>query len=292
MTQRIESLADIAGQYDALYCDLWGCLHNGIEPFPEAVAALRSFVADGGSVILLTNSPKPKEGVAEQLAGMGVPGEIYHGIASSGDAALAALASGLFGRKVWHLGPERDVAFFERLDIRYPGHGVTTVPLEEAEGIVCTGPFNDETETPDDYRREILYGVNEGLKMLCANPDIFVDRGDKRIWCAGGIARAYEEAGGDARYFGKPHAPIYDLARTVLTEARGEEVDSSRILCIGDGIATDIAGGIGEGLDTLFIAGGLAREDTMPTGRIDEAALRRFTDDARISPRYAVEMLR
>ncbi|MBB5514093.1 HAD superfamily hydrolase (TIGR01459 family) [Rubricella aquisinus] len=293
MTRILSSLSEVALQYDAVFCDLWGCLHNGVRPFPEAVAALEAFRDGGGIVVLLTNSPRPSDGVYQQLDAMGVDRALYQAVASSGDAALAALAAGAFGRKVWHIGPDRDESFFQTLARSYPEANITRVPRNEAEGIVCTGLYDDDTETPEDYREEILFGVNEGLKMLCANPDIFVDKGDKRIWCAGGIARAYEDAGGDARYFGKPHAPIYDLARQRLIEVTGgKRIADDRILCIGDGIHTDIRGAVGEDMDSLFVTGGLAREETGTTDQPDPDKLRAFIRDAQLTPTMSIGALR
>ncbi|MEL6584651.1 MAG: TIGR01459 family HAD-type hydrolase [Pseudomonadota bacterium] len=292
MLQIISKLADIQGNYDALYCDLWGCLHNGIAPFPEAVAALRGFKEAGGKVVLLTNAPRPAVGVKAQLEGMGVSPELYDTIASSGDAALAALASGAFGKKVWHLGAPKDETFFENLALQYPNAGIERVELEEADGIVVTGLRDDLTETPDDYRLEIARGVNAGLELLCANPDIFVDMGERRLWCAGGIAQAYTAAGGTSRYFGKPHAPIYALARTRLNEIGGDDIPNERILCVGDGIATDMQGGLSEDLDTLFITGGLAREETGTTDQPVAEKLESFVAEKQTTPTYSIGMLR
>jgi HAD superfamily hydrolase (TIGR01459 family) len=219
MARIIERLEQVGNGYAALYCDLWGCLHDGVAAFPEAVAALERFKAAGGAVLLLTNSPRPRRDVMRQLALLGVPRGCYDDVVSSGDAAQAAMAAGLVGRRVHHIGPERDLVFFE--DETGQPIEVERVGLEEAEGIVCTGLFDDRSETPEDYRATILYGVNKGLKLLCANPDIVVDVGDQRIYCAGAIAAAYTDAGGTSLYFGKPHAPIYELARRRLEAARG-----------------------------------------------------------------------
>ncbi|MEL6126745.1 MAG: TIGR01459 family HAD-type hydrolase [Pseudomonadota bacterium] len=290
----IDRLDDIAHRYDAVFCDLWGCLHNGVRPFPDAVEALEQFRDGGGIVLLLTNSPRPAASVVEQLDGIGVDRALYSAVASSGDAAQAALASGMFGRMVYHLGPTRDEGFFASVPDNefYDGIDIERVPLDEAESIVCTGLFDDETETPDDYRETFLYAANEGLKLLCANPDMMVDRGDKRIYCAGALAKAYTEAGGESHYFGKPHAPIYQLARRRLEDAAGRAIADDRILCIGDGIATDIQGGVGEGLDTLFITGGLAREATRTEDQPDADALRGFLEEARLSPTASMGFLR
>ena len=290
MTRIIENLANVAHSYDALFVDLWGCLHNGIAPFPDAIAALQAFRAQGGKVLLLTNSPKPKSMVMAQLDHMGVPRDAYDEISSSGDAAQLALISGVVGQKVYHLGPERDIPFFT--DENGPIN-VERVPLTDAEGIVCTGLFDDMTESPGDYRLTILEGVNRGLKLLCANPDIIVDVGDKRIYCAGAIAQAYTEAGGTSLYFGKPHSPIYELAYTRLAATTGRRIDADRILCIGDGINTDIRGGVAEDLDTLFITGGLAASEINETnGKPNERELASFIANHKLSPTFAISGLR
>ena len=286
MTEIISALADISERYDAVLCDLWGCLHNGQTVYPAAVQALRDFRSKSGHVALLTNSPRPSSGVVHQLEAFNCPTDCWDQIISSGDAAQAALKSGLFGQRVYHLGPDRDLPFFEGCD-------VTRVPLEEAEGIVCTGLFNDDTETPEDYRLSIAQGVNKGLKLLCANPDIVVDRGDKRIYCAGAIAEAYTEAGGESHYFGKPHAPIYTLARQRLTEALGRTVEDPKILAIGDGINTDVRGAVGEGMDCIFITGGLAAEETATHHEDpDPTLLEAYLAKTELSPRFAMGFLR
>jgi HAD superfamily hydrolase (TIGR01459 family) len=288
MVRIIERLDEVAGSYGTLYCDLWGCLHDGVRAFPEAVAALERFRAEGGAVVLMTNSPRPRGDVMRQLDGLDVPRGAYDHVVSSGDAAQDAMARGMFGRRVHHIGPERDLVFFRDADGQ--PIDVERVPLEEAESIVCTGLFDDRTETPDDYRATILYGVNKGLKLLCANPDIVVDVGEHRIYCAGAIAAAYADAGGESFYFGKPHAPIYGMARRWL-EAQGRD---DPILAVGDGIHTDIAGALGEDIDSLFVTGGLAAEDTATTADAgpDPERLASFLRDARVTPTAAIPFLR
>lgn len=291
MTRIITALDEISEGYSVLYCDLWGCLHDGRRAYPAAVAALEAFRETGGAVVLLTNSPRPSGDVARQLVALGAPASCYDVIVSSGDAAQQALVAGMVGRRVYHLGPERDVGFF----YDETGHpfDIERVPLEEAEGIVCTGLFDDRTETPEDYRATILYGKTKGLRLLCANPDIVVDVGETRIYCAGAIAQAYAEAGGTSLYFGKPHPPIYAMARRKLIERRGEEPPADEILCLGDGIATDILGAMGEGLDSLFITGGLAAGETATTeAGPDPERLSGYLRAAMLSPRYAASYLR
>ena len=292
MIEIIQSLDDIAGRYDVLYCDLWGCLHNGVTVFPAAVAALTRYRAGGGRVVLLTNSPRPTRQVEEQLVTLGAPRDCYDLVVSSGDAAQEALESGMFCRRVYHIGPERDLAFFA--DANGKKLDVELVPLEEAEGLVCTGLFDDRTETPADYRATILYGKTKGLKLLCANPDVIVDVGDQRIYCAGAIAEAYTEAGGESFYFGKPYPPIYALAKRRLADLTGEEPASDSILALGDGLPTDIAGAMGENLDSLFITGGILAEETgtTPEAGPDPAKVEAVLRAARLSPLYAMAYLR
>lgn len=261
MTQIIARLADLGTRYDAVFCDLWGCLHNGKTPFPTAVAALQGFRARGGRVLLLTNAPRPRASVIAQLDGMGVPRDAWDEVVTSGDATQSAMLNGAVGRQVYFIGADKDEPFFTSFaddlqDIAAQAAPITRVPLTEAEGIICTGLTDDQTETPDDYRATLLQAKVMGLPMLCANPDIIVDFGDKRLYCAGALAALYEEMGGTVYYFGKPHAPIYDLARRRLAALSG--IKDPAILCIGDGIATDVQGGMSEDLDTLFVTGGIA----------------------------------
>lgn len=255
MTRIIGSLAEIATDYDVLFCDLWGCVHNGITAYPAAIAALQEFRRGGGQVCLLTNAPRPAAQVEASFGRLGIPRDAWDVIVTSGDAAQDAMFAGAVGRKVWHLGPAKDDSFFDVPPEWNDAPPIERVPLEEAEGIVCTGPFDEDTETPEDYRARLLLARVEGMKLLCANPDIVVDLGERRIYCAGAIAEFYTDLGGDSLYFGKPHPPIYDLARRKLNLK-----DGARVLCVGDGINTDIAGAVGEGLDSIFITGGLAAE--------------------------------
>jgi len=291
MTQIIRTFAEISDRYDALFVDLWGCMHNGVDAFPEAVAAMQTYREGGGTVVLVTNSPKPRKGVEAQLAQFGVPQDAYDAIATSGDSARAAMFRGMVGQKVWFMGePARDEGFFEPLEVIEDPVDIERVDLKEAEGIVCCGPF-DPLADPEVNRPEFLYAKQKGLKLLCANPDIIVDRGDVREWCAGALARLYTEMGGESLYFGKPHPPIYDLAYRRLA-ALTSNVDRSRILCIGDGIHTDVMGAQGEDLDSLFITGGLAATDTATTDHPDKAALEAYLAREGVSPTYSIGRLR
>lgn len=286
----VESLAEISDRYDAVFCDLWGCLHNGIEAFPEAVEALRTFRAKGGTVVLLTNAPRARAEVAKQLVTFNVPDDCWDTIATSGDSARAAMFRGVVGSKVWFMGQPYDEPFFEPIGVVDDPVEITRVPLEEAEGIACLGPFDPHAD-PDVNRPQFLYAKQKGLKLLCANPDVIVDRGDKREWCAGALAALYEDMGGESLYFGKPHPPIYDLARRRLSEL-GPLPPDNRILAIGDGINTDIKGALGEDIDSLFITGGLAAEETRTDTQPDPSALEAYIAEVQMMPTHAVGFLR
>lgn len=290
MTQIIENLSDVSDRYDAVFCDLWGCVHNGLRAFDDAVGALRAFKDKGGTVLLLTNAPRPRADVASQIAKMGMPEDAWDIIATSGDSARAAMFQGAVGQKVWFMGEPRDHSFFEPMQIVENPIEITRVSLDAAEGVVCTGPF-DPSADPETLRPDLLLAKTRGLKLLCANPDIVVDRGEVREWCAGAVAQLYTEMGGESLYFGKPHPPIYDLARRRLAQMERATPDA-RILAIGDGVHTDIKGGIGEGIDTLFISGGLAREETGTDQQPDPAKLTAFTSASQMTPTYAMGYLR
>ena len=256
MVKVIKHLKQISSEYNVLFCDIWGCIHNGKKAYTKALNALIEFKMDGGFVMLLTNAPRPKSAVKAHLSSLGIFDEHYNDITTSGDAAQNSMLSGDVGTRVFHLGPERDLSFFTDLprDIKFKNN-IERVGLSSAEGIVCTGLFNDLTETPENYKDIIKHGVNKKLNLLCVNPDIFVDVGAIRVWCAGGIAAAFTKAGGNSIYCGKPHKQIYSLAYSKLKK---HNIKTPKILCIGDGINTDILGGKKEKLDTLFVCGGLS----------------------------------
>ncbi|UWR23135.1 TIGR01459 family HAD-type hydrolase [Sulfitobacter sp. S190] len=290
MSRIVTALSDISAPYDALFVDLWGCVHNGVAAIPSAVAALQQYRQSGGIVILVTNSPRPRKGVAKQLVHFGVPQDAYDDIATSGDSARSAMYRGVVGTRVWHLGPDTDSRFFEPLNLLENPVEITRVPLDEAEGVVCTGPF-DSLADPESWRPDLEAALARGAKLLCANPDIVVDRGEVREWCAGAVAKMYSEMGGESLYFGKPHPPIYDLARRRL-HALGNTIADDRILAIGDGILTDVAGAIGEDIDSLFISGGLAAAETKTTEQPDPDALSAYLETEKSAPTFTIGHLR
>ncbi len=296
MTQIIANLSQISGQYDALFCDLWGCLHNGVTPFPAAVSALQAFRAKAGKVILLTNAPRPKSSIIKQLDDMSVPRDAWDDVVTSGDAAQYAMLSGAVGHKVHFIGAPKDEVFFTDFadDLKAVAAAnlpIERVAMEDAEGLVVTGLADDLTETPEDYRATLLLAKNLNLPMLCANPDIVVHWGDKLLYCAGALAKEYEAMGGTALYFGKPHPPIYDLARRRLVALGGAE--DARILCIGDGIHTDVQGAMGESLDALFVTGGIAHESFgRDSNNPDKDLLEDWLEAGMLSPSYSIGHLR
>ena len=265
MPRLIPGLFALAGRYEVLLCDVWGVIHNGREAFPGPCATLARWRAEQGPVILVSNSPRPCAEVAEQLDGLGVPRAAWSALVTSGDATRALLAARAPG-PAYAIGPPRDAPLYE-------GLGLAFAPLERAAFISCTGPFDDETETPEDYRDCFETGVARGLAMICANPDKVVQRGDRLIYCGGALAELYQAMGGEVVMAGKPHAPIYEASLARAAELAGRRIDRRRVLAIGDGVATDLVGAAAQDLDALFIAGGIhAAEAHGADGQLDAAA--------------------
>lgn len=245
----LQSVGPLAASTDAWLVDIWGVMHNGVAPFPDAGEACARFRENGGTVLLLSNSPRPSGGVKAQLDQVGVRSDAYDGILSSGDATRELIKQ-YVGRSVYHLGPERDLPLFDGIEVNRVG----PQKGDGAEAIVCTGLFDDNTETPVDYADRLQEFAARGLPMICANPDIKVERGGQVIYCGGALAEAYAALGAEVLLAGKPHSPIYEMAFARLKEMRGRDVPLSRILAIGDGVKTDIAGAISAGVRAVYIA--------------------------------------
>ena len=290
MTTIISALSDLSDRYDALFVDLWGCVHDGYRAFPGAVTSLAEYRSKGGKVVLVTNAPRHRTAVEKQLGKIGVPRNCWDTIATSGDSARFAMFSGAVGEKVYFIGQPHDLTFFEPLSIVENPTPIERVSRDQATGIVCTGP-PDPLADPAIWRPVFLDAKARGLKLLCANPDIVVDRGETREWCAGALAELYTEMGGTSLYFGKPWPPIYDLARHRLA-ALGRDIDDSRILAIGDGVGTDVKGALGEDIDCLFISGGLAAEETQPDTDPNPAALDAYLATHQMDPAFTIGYLR
>ena len=276
MGKRIESFREIGGLYDVALCDVWGVLHNGVSTYKEASVALEAARGEGMTVVLITNSPRVAPRVVEQLRVIGVPDSAYDRIVTSGDVTRSLIAEG--PKKVFLLGPERDIGILEGLDVQ-------RVEADEAESIICTGFFDDETETPDDYTDMLTAWSARKVPLICANPDLVVERGHRMIPCAGAMAAYYERLGGQTRIAGKPHRPIYEAAIAAAREVRSE-FPLSRVVAIGDGMPTDVRGALDYGLDLLYISHGIHAREYVVDGHTDEAALGAFLAREQASPRW------
>ncbi len=267
----MQTIAPLVADTRAWLVDIWGVIHDGVRPFAAACDACARFRQQGGLVLLLSNSPRPREGVAAQLEQVGVPRASWDVIVTSGDVARSLIAT-LSGKPVVHLGPERDLPIFDGIDVERVGP-------ERGEAVVCTGLFDDERDTPDDYAEILAQCAALKLPMICANPDIAVERGGRLVYCAGALAQAYEALGGEVKYAGKPHVPIYELAFSTLETLRPGTSERARILAIGDGVNTDIAGAAAVGVRSVFVASGVHVK-----GGLDGAALEALFPPARTRP--------
>ncbi len=270
----LSSIAPFAETSDLWFVDIWGVMHNGVRPIASSVEACEAFRKQGGTALLVTNSPRPSESVARQLDSIGVSRDAYDGIISSGDVSRSLIEEWA-GRRILHIGPERDLATFAGLRAE-PGASV-----DEADVAVCTGLYDDEVETPENYSAVLEKLRARNVPMICANPDLKVERGGRIIYCAGAIAAAYVALGGMVSYAGKPYRPIYELALRMGSDLRGTPIGKERVLAIGDGVATDIAGSAGFGVRSVFIASGVY----VKVGEaIGDAASRLFASDDATKP--------
>lgn len=253
--------------YRVLFCDVWGVVHNGAAPYAAACKALQTFRDQGGVVILVSNAPVPKHRVQSMLDRVGVPDGIADDIVSSGDIALRHVADAGYQR-AYYIGPaDRDAAFFDAASAQ-------SVDMDKAEAVVCTGLVDDRNEKPEDYKPVLRAALRRSLPFVCANPDFVVDVGETRFFCAGAIADLYEQMGGDVFWAGKPHRTAYEAAVVAAAEHRGKAVLPNDVLVIGDTVRTDIEGADRAGLDALFIAGGIHRDDVVRDGEISPDLLR------------------
>lgn len=276
MAKRIQNLSEVIGGYDVVLSDVWGVVHNGVAAFPHSCQALAAARKAGATVVLITNSPRPAPGVIEQLKLLGVEDGTYDRIVTSGDVTRHLIAEG--PKKVFLLGPERDMPLFDGLDVE-------VVSADEAEAIVCTGFFDDEKEVPEDYTDMLKAWVARDVPFICANPDLVVERGHKIIPCAGAVAAYYEQLGGKTRIAGKPHFPIYEASLAAAREVRGE-FDRSKVLAVGDGMPTDVRGALSQGLDLLYISSGIHVAEYTVNGETDEAILQAWLKSENAAPKF------
>src|SRR5215470_13186236 len=279
----IDHFAPLAARYDVVLSDVWGVVHNGIAAFADACEALTRFRAGGGTVLLITNAPRPAQVVVRLLDRLKVPHAAYDGIVSSGDVAQEVILARR-GERMFHIGPERDHPTFTELDI-------ALAPADTADYIVCSGLYDDDTETPDDYRGLLADLRKRDLFMVCANPDLVVERGERLVYCAGAIADLYASLGGRVLYAGKPHRPIYDTALARASAARGTATPLARVLAIGDSVRTDLAGANGVGIDCLFVTAGIHAEELGGRENPDAAVLQKIFAEAKIFPKAVTRRL-
>ena len=270
----VPHLRDLVHDTDVLISDIWGVVHNGVVAFPEACEALQTFRKSGGTVVMLTTSPRPTPAVQEQFRGLRVPDDCYDDIVTSGDLSRHYIATRP-GEPLYQIGPDRDGPTFHGLDVNF-------ALLERADYIVCTGLFDDETETAEDYREILLKALSRKLPMICANPDIIVERGHKMIYCAGAIAELYRELGGDVTFYGKPHLPAYQRAFELAAARRVAAVPRERMLAIGDSVRTDLAGANNSGIACVFVTRGIHSADFASLEELDAATSKQLFGDTQL----------
>lgn len=281
----IPHFATLAADYDVILSDVWGVVHNGVVAFPHACDALMRARAQGVTVIFITNAPRPSPVIARQLEKLHVPRETYDAIVSSGDVTRGVIATRP-GQSLFHLGPERDRSIFTDM-----GMSVRFAPLESADYVVCSGLDDDDLNTPEDYRAQLETMLARKLFMVCGNPDMVVERGDRLVYCAGSVADLYATMGGEVLYAGKPFKPIYQMALAKAEEASGRKIPLNRVLAIGDSTRTDLRGAHSVGLDFLFITSGIHAEELGGREKPDTKALSGVLAAAGVMPKAVMREL-
>ena len=284
----LDRLDEICGAYEAILCDVWGVLHDGQRAFAPASEALVAYRNTGGAVVLITNAPRPNGPVKAQLLRLGVSPEAFDAVVTSGDVTLA-MVEARGEAPVHHIGPERDLSLFDALQAR-TGRRPPRVGPEAASYALCTGLEHDDVETPADYEERLVALAARGVPFLCANPDLVIHRGADLVYCAGALAERYQALGGEVTFAGKPHAPIYEAALAVCAAALGRS--PRRVLAIGDGFRTDLSGARGQGIDALFVAAGIHRDDTLAGDEVDPEALARLFAREGFAPVATISALR
>ena len=279
----VTGLAELAREYRALLCDVWGVVHNGQHAHAAAGEALIRYRAQGGAVLLITNAPRPKAGVISVLDNFGVPREAYDDVLTSGDAARSVLAA-YAGARIFHVGPDRDLPIYDGLPLTLAGD-------DNCDVISCTGLFDDEGETPDDYQEHLSGWHARGLPMICVNPDIVVERGGRMIWCAGSLAQRYRDLGGETAMVGKPHPAVYEQALARIAAIVGHVLPRQQVLAVGDGIATDVRGAVGQGIDVLFVTDGIHTAVFGEREAPDHDKVREFLANANLGARAVIPRL-
>ena len=276
----ISGLSAVASRYDAVLCDAWGVIHNGVTLFEHVEEAMVEFRRSQGPLVILTNAPRPSSIIPAQLDRLGLSSEAYDDVVTSGDATQAEIKK-RSGRLAFRLGPDKDDALYEGTDTVF-------APLEEADFIVCTGLKDDQREQPEVYRPMLKEAAGRGVEMICANPDIVVNWGGRIVYCAGALAEIFADEGGKVVFGGKPHGPIYDVAFERILSAAGRNIPREKILVIGDGLATDIRGANNHNLDVLFISG----EGGIHDGAHDSEAIDALFAAENVHAQYGMQALK
>lgn len=271
-------IAELSKTFPIWFCDIWGVIHDGYRPVAPTIAGLIRHRRQGGTVILVSNSPRTAAGVERQLDEIGVDPYSHDAIVTSGDVTRQLIVDH-GGGKVFHLGPARDLSIFHGLDVE-------RVELADAHAVLCTGLFHEVSETPGDYRQLLAEMKAKGLAMICANPDKMVKKGTRLVYCAGALADAYAATGGTVLMAGKPFAPIYDLALRQAEALAQRTLRRDEILAIGDGPETDIRGAAAYGLAAVLVAdgvtgaaGGLEAAEATVRAMVPEADIRATVHD-------------
>lgn len=284
----LSGLAGIAGDYDLFIVDLWGVVHDGEAVYPDAVDCLHRLRQRGGRIVLLSNAARPSASIAAHLVKLGVTDDLYDWLLTSGEATADAIAAGASGSGAdarpayYHLGPERCRPTLDACAGR-------ETDINGAEIIICTGLVNDETEQAEDYRGILTEGVDRGLTMVCANPDVVAIRGGRAIPGAGALAALYEKLGGTVQRFGKPFPGIFDRLF-----AESPEIPRARAVMIGDGLPTDIRGARQAGIDAVWIGGGIHTDALAlgPDGRLQPDRVHAVAEQAGEHPKAILPWLK
>ena len=242
-----EGLKSIINRYDLFFIDLWGVVHNGIELYENSINVLDNLAAAKKDFVLLTNAPRPNATVINFLKKMGLK-KYFENVFTSGEAAHKYLISDLGKKNFFHIGPPRDFDLFKNIEKN------NVLNIEDADYFLCTGLFEDQENDLNYYKK--LLSNHTSKKMICTNPDLIVDRGEEREYCAGSVAKSFEEIKGEVIYFGKPHPPVYNLSTNIINK---------KVLCIGDNLNTDIKGANIQNFDSLLITNGIHRKEILDT---------------------------
>ena len=242
-----EGLKSIVNRYDLFFIDLWGVVHNGIELYENSINVLDNLAAAKKDFVLLTNAPRPNATVINFLKKMGLK-KYFENVFTSGEAAHKYLISHLGKKNFFHIGPPRDFDLFKNIEKN------NVLNIEDADYFLCTGLFEDQENDLNYYKK--LLSNHTLKKMICTNPDLIVDRGEEREYCAGSVAKSFEEIKGEVIYFGKPHPPVYNLSTNIINK---------KVLCIGDNLNTDIKGANIQNFDSLLITNGIHKKEILDT---------------------------